>query len=139
MNKDFKKYFHKNTISKINNLLLSTRTNASENSILRILNKMRNSYCENVDINIVDIDSQKISNELINFNRIFNEIHNSKFENDIKNMEFKFGCLLKINDDSIILNFIMDMDQESQKLASMIIHATNTFCNMFPGNYDGVK
>jgi hypothetical protein len=103
----------------------------------KLLNKMINAFNHKLDVNYRKISLDDLITTFVEFNDKFNVV-DSKFSSDVKKMDFCFGTDLKINNDIIKLNFIMDHNKQNTKLASVVIHAIHTFCYTFKYNYDGL-
>jgi hypothetical protein len=64
----------------------------------------------------------------------------SKLESDLNKMNGLMGMLLDTGSGTIKLNFIYDENlRDNAKYIGVILHAVNTFCQMFEHNYNGLE
>lgn len=112
----------------------------SLNSNLKILlNKMIVAFATKIKVySIESMDIKEIKKVFINFTENINNIKQSKFIDDLKEMTFTYSIQLILNHNTITLHFIFPT-KKLDGYISIIIHVINTFCLIFPVNYDQLQ
>lgn len=129
-----------NSKSKFELLKINSKNRHHLNQNLIILLKnMLTAFIINLDLrNVTPINIYGLRNIFIDFNRTFNLITGSKFENDVKQMNMTFTFELKIANDVVTINFLVEDINKSRELIAVILHSLHTFCYLFPYNYNNL-
>ncbi len=144
---------HYNSIKNIDEILLSPNSKHKYNTLAfppkkekNVLNFRLKSLLEKVqsafvtDLNVYAIDSINLKTLqfiFLDFDNTINNVTKSKFQNDVMKMNKVYSICLKIINDNIKVNFLMKNNHNN--LIAVIIHSLNTFCHLFPYNYNGLN
>lgn len=103
-----------------------------------IIDQMIIAYTKYIDIKPGTVLIDDLREILIDFDKNINKASNSKFQLDVKSMNQSISLKMSVNNNIITVNFLSnDLDVDSV-IISVIMHAINTFCYMFPHNYNGL-
>ncbi|AGC01780.1 hypothetical protein H012_gp685 [Acanthamoeba polyphaga moumouvirus] len=128
-----------NSFSKLNNFNCTSSVNFESNNYKIILDNMKISFCADLDIIAKDVNISEIKKILVDFDKDFNDVENSKFQFDVKNSNKSFSFQLNINGGIINIYILCSKNYECIGYISVILHAINTFCHMFTYNYNGLQ
>lgn len=105
--------------------------------LVKMLDMMKNAFMIDIDITSIHAIPLALMQRLfIDFDTKFNHVIDSKFQQDVKNMDTGYTIDLTIGSDTVTINFLYNRDDIGY--ISAIIHAINTFCNMYPYSYHGL-
>ncbi|QGR53781.1 hypothetical protein [Moumouvirus maliensis] len=131
--------FTSNSLSKLNNFTCTNSINFKSNNPKIIIDSMKTAFCANLDVKPMDNNIYDVKKMLIDFDQDFNDVQNSKFQTDVKNSDQIFSFQLKIGNKNIYIYVLCLKNYNCIGYISVILHAINTFCNMFTYNYDGLN
>jgi len=104
-----------------------------------LLDSMTNAFRIEPNIELIKkINIDNLKNIFIEFDTTLNSITNSKFQQDIILMDYAFTFKLIIFNNNIIINFLVSDFDQYYKYIAAILHSLNTFCYLFPYNYNGL-
>lgn len=111
--------------------------NLLNNNLADLLDQIKNSFTKQISMTlkkpVLIYHLQKIFTD---FDKDFNEINDSKFQQDISQMDNVVSIELNINEQLIKVNFLSQKNDVGY-IAS-ILHAIHTFCHTFPYHYHGL-
>lgn len=109
------------------------------NNLKLLLNNMINAFKIKLDIYpLIPPNIKTIQKTFIDFNQQFNNVKDSVFEKDVLKMTDIYSINLKINNDKIKLNFLVNDLIENIGLVTNIIQSLHVFCYMFKYEYNGL-
>ena len=134
------KYITNTSKIKLNHLKLNAIPDLNP-KLQTLLTKMQSAFSANLKIELGNAKINYINKMFQEFITNILEITKSKFESDINSMDNCIGIKLYIGSDIIQLNFIFDKAElvDYIKYIAVIVHATNTFCHLFPHNYNKLE
>ncbi|ANB50427.1 hypothetical protein [Powai lake megavirus] len=118
--------------------------NNSDNTIsnmycpLFLINEMILAFGKKINVTYFEANIDMVKNIFINFDYEINKISGSKFQNDVLNSDLVFSFILDVNGNKIIIHVLCDSKINNIGYISALLHAINTFCHMFPYNYDNL-
>ncbi|AGF85514.1 hypothetical protein QJ854_gp268 [Moumouvirus goulette] len=127
------------SLSKFNNFNCINTINFKSDNYKIIIDAMKISFCENLNVVTKNINILDVKKILMNFDKDFNNVQNSKFQSDIINSNQVFSFQLNVNESKINIYVLCSTDFEYIGYISVILHAINTFCHMFTYNYNGLE
>lgn len=92
---------------------------------------------KSIDIKYQDCN-KNLRKVFIDFSKDANNVDKSKFIEDVKKMHNQFKFKINVNN-NIITIYVLFANHEYVNTISIILHALNTFCYLFPFNYDGLN
>ena len=119
-------------------------SNNNNDKINKILDDMYDAFKTDIKIHqLKPINIELMKNTFIDFDKQINNVFDSKFQMDILKMNDTMSVALEIssnknNYDTVTINFIFDDFSLNKNYMAVIIHALNTFCNLFDYNYNGL-
>jgi hypothetical protein len=118
----------KHMLTKYNNYL--TLKDFSYMNVFR--NKFYNAFTSDINAQLIMGNEEHTKNTIITFTREINNVDHSKLEQDVIAMH-NYMCL-KLKNEAII-NIVYN----DQNTIAAILHSINTFCSLFPSNYEGLN
>ena len=95
--------------------------------IKNLIENMKKAFRTELNVKLLPpINLNLIRKTFIDFDKSINGINGSKFQNDIMNMNKVFSLIIKIFNDNITLNFLIN-DIFSVNFIASVIHALHTF------------
>ncbi|AFX92344.1 hypothetical protein CE11_00314 [Megavirus courdo11] len=125
--------------SKIKNL---SNNNINNNMIFDtyypsfLIDEMIQAFGKKINITHFKVDIDMVKNIFIDFDREINKVLGSKFQNDVLDSDLVFGFMLDVNNNKIMIYILCDSKFNNNGYVSALLHAINTFCFMFPYNYN---
>jgi hypothetical protein len=117
----------------------TTNNNAPNIHLKNIMDNMRICFMKEISLEASDnININILQNLFIDFDKKLNNVDNSKFQNDVLNMTQSLTLNLFINNGNIQINFLFEKNGTGIGYISVVIHALNTFCNLFKHDYNGL-
>ena len=124
---------------KLQNTLVDMRQEFILNDQLKkLLGQMLVAFTKKIRIQqATPMDIRIMQTMFVDFDRTFNNVADSKFQSDVKKMDVTVSYYLFIgNDDTITINFLLKSLADSEGYIAAILHATHTFCHLFPYSYN---
>lgn len=108
-------------------------------NLKQLLNQMLESFKKKINMcAIIPVNINMQRKVFIDFDEKLNSVSNSRFANDISKMSETYSIEIKIGDNIIRVNFILDNIQNSIGYIASIAQSIHTFCYTFPCDYNGL-
>lgn len=123
----------------IDNLAVEKLHRPLHPTLVKLIDDMSLSFGQEIDL-VMDkpIELDKLRKHFQKFDQTLNNVVGSKFSNDVENMNVTYAFKLMVNKDTIKINFLSNSEPNNINLMASILHALNTFCYLFPYNYDNL-
>lgn len=105
----------------------------------KLLDGMELAFCTELKIELGNTKIDYIYNIFQEFITDILKTTGSKFELDLNKMKKSMSIKFFVGSDIIKINFIYDNNNTIFKYIAIVLHALNTFCNLFPHNYSGLE
>lgn len=103
----------------------------------QLLDRMMLAGQRSFQLNPTTLSITNIRNTLLMMDR--HNQGNTKFKNDIQQMDQTTSFILTTGSVSINVHFLHDTSDMNTSYMGTVAHAISTFCNMFPGKYDDLS
>lgn len=129
-----------NSKNKLHKLKIDFNENYVVNSNLKkLLDKMITSSVVELNVSAAASPGAPYFKKLfIDFDKSFNNVIDSKFISDVIKMDLAYSINLKIFDDVIKINFLLNSLEDSIGYIAPILHSLHTFCHAFTYSYHGL-
>ena len=130
-------FLSKTSKTKLQQIKLDHNKNLPLNiNLKKLLDQMMVSFSTDIDVSLNKYPNcQSLKNLFIKFNESYNGVSSSKFIADVKQMESCYTAKLKVLNDIITINFLVDKLSSSSGYIASTLHAIHTFCYTFPYHY----
>lgn len=120
------------------NHITSNQEHRIHPKLKKLLEGMELAFCTELNMELGDTKIDYIYNIFQEFITDILKTTGSKFELDLNKMKKSMSINFFVGSDIIKINFIYD-NNTMFKYISIVLHALNTFCNLFPHNYAGLE
>lgn len=106
--------------------------------LLRLLDSMVTAFDTPITAQALEPNLGSLRKTFINFDKDINHSVDSKFQSEVTSMHGVMSIELTIRRDRLRINFLYGPFEQNQGYMAAILHATHTFCLLYPADYDGL-
>lgn len=106
--------------------------------LLRLIDRMIGAFDTPLTARALRPNLDSVRKTLINFDQNINQNKDSMFQSEVSSMHGVMSIELEINRSRIRINFLYGDYNQNMGYMAAILHATHTFCTLYPRNYDGL-